>query len=104
MRQAFQHEKPGQDVDEKFLSLVSARAKVSSGWWMQFGMPTEGRQTMKGTPWVVVEADDKQTIQKEFGKGEILDQFPEIDALVGQEIENDPLAAKEVLHVHQVHL
>jgi len=76
MRQAFQHEKPGQDVDERFLSLVSARAKVSSGWWMQFGMPTEGRQTMKGTPWVVVEADDKQTIQKEFGKGEILDQFP----------------------------
>jgi len=40
------------------------------------GMPTEGRQTMKGTPWVVVEADDKQTIQREFGKGEILDQFP----------------------------
>jgi len=39
-------------------------------------MPTEGRQTMKGTPWVVVEADDKQTIQREFGKGEILDQFP----------------------------
>ena len=31
---------------------------------------------MRGTPWVVVEADDKQTIQQEFGKGEILDQLP----------------------------
>jgi hypothetical protein len=27
-------------------------------------------------PWVVVEADDKQTIQREFGEGEILDRFP----------------------------
>jgi hypothetical protein len=31
---------------------------------------------MRGTPWVVVEADDKQTIQTEFAKGEIVDQFP----------------------------
>jgi len=30
---------------------------------------------MRGTPWVVVEADDKQTIQTEFAKGEIVDQF-----------------------------
>jgi hypothetical protein len=26
--------------------------------------------------WVVVEADDKQTIQREFGQCEILDHFP----------------------------
>jgi hypothetical protein len=31
---------------------------------------------MRGTPWVVVEADNKQTIQREFDKGEIVDQFP----------------------------
>jgi hypothetical protein len=31
---------------------------------------------MRATPWVVVEADDKQTIQREFTKGEIVDQFP----------------------------
>jgi hypothetical protein len=31
---------------------------------------------MQGTPWVVVEADDKQTIQREFAQGEIVDQFP----------------------------
>ena len=31
---------------------------------------------MRGIPWVVVEADDKQTIQREFTKGEIVDQFP----------------------------
>lgn len=31
---------------------------------------------MQGTPWVVVEADDKQTIQREFSQGEIVDQFP----------------------------
>jgi hypothetical protein len=34
---------------------------------------------MRGTPWVVVEADTKQTIQREFGKGEILDQYPRKD-------------------------
>ena len=28
------------------------------------------------TPWVIVEADDKQSIQKEFTKGEIVEQFP----------------------------
>ena len=28
------------------------------------------------TPWVVVEADNKQSIQREFAKGEIVDQFP----------------------------
>ena len=27
-------------------------------------------------PWVVVEADDKQSIQREFTKGEIVEQFP----------------------------
>jgi hypothetical protein len=31
---------------------------------------------MQTIPWVVVECDDKQTIQKEFGQGEIVDQFP----------------------------
>jgi len=31
---------------------------------------------MQTTPWVVVEADDKQTIQREFSQGEIVDQFP----------------------------
>jgi hypothetical protein len=31
---------------------------------------------MRAIPWVVVEADDKQTIQREFTKGEIVDQFP----------------------------
>jgi hypothetical protein len=36
----------------------------------------ERRCSMRGTPWVVVEADDKQTIQREFTKGEIVDQFP----------------------------
>ena len=29
----------------------------------------------KAMPWVVVEADDKQTIQREFDQGEIVDQF-----------------------------
>jgi hypothetical protein len=38
----------------------------------------EGGATMQGTPWVVVEADDKQSIQREFTQGEIeiVDQFP----------------------------
>jgi hypothetical protein len=36
----------------------------------------EGGATMQNTPWVVVECDDKQTIQREFGQGEIVDQFP----------------------------
>jgi hypothetical protein len=31
---------------------------------------------MQTTPWVVVEADDKKTIQREFGQSEILDEFP----------------------------
>ena len=31
---------------------------------------------MRANPWFVVEADDKQTIQREFTKGEIVDQFP----------------------------
>jgi hypothetical protein len=34
---------------------------------------------MQKTPWVVVEADDKQAIQREFAKGEIVDQFPAKD-------------------------
>ena len=37
---------------------------------------------MRGTPWVVVEADDKQTIQREFSKGEIVEQFPYKDRSV----------------------
>jgi len=41
-----------------------------AGWF------AEGGATMQGTPWVVVEADDKQTIQREFAQGEIVDQFP----------------------------
>jgi hypothetical protein len=35
----------------------------------------EAGATMQNTPWVVVEADDKQTIQREFSQGEIVDQF-----------------------------
>ena len=31
---------------------------------------------MRGIPWLIVEADDMKTIQKEFTKGEIVDQFP----------------------------
>jgi hypothetical protein len=31
---------------------------------------------MQTTPWVVVEADDKQTIKREFSQGEIVDEFP----------------------------
>ena len=30
---------------------------------------------MQTTPWVVVEADDKKTIEREFGQAEIVDQF-----------------------------
>ena len=30
---------------------------------------------MQGTPWVVVEADDKKAIEREFSQGEIVDQF-----------------------------
>jgi hypothetical protein len=37
---------------------------------------------MRSAPWVVVEADNKQTIQQEFGKGEILDQLPHKDRSV----------------------
>jgi hypothetical protein len=37
---------------------------------------------MQTTPWVVVEADDKQTIEREFGQGEIVDQFPSKDHAV----------------------
>jgi hypothetical protein len=36
----------------------------------------EGGATMQNAPWVVVEADDQQAIQREFGQGEIIDQFP----------------------------
>jgi hypothetical protein len=39
----------------------------------------EGGAIMQSTPWVVVEADDKQTIQREFSQGEIVDQFPSKD-------------------------
>jgi hypothetical protein len=31
---------------------------------------------MQTTPWVVVEADDKVSIQREFSQAEIVDQFP----------------------------
>jgi hypothetical protein len=34
------------------------------------------RCIMREIPWVVVEADDKQSIQREFTKGEIVEQFP----------------------------
>jgi hypothetical protein len=37
---------------------------------------------MQGTPWVVVEADDKQTVQREFSQGEIVDRFPYKDHAV----------------------
>ena len=31
---------------------------------------------MQNAPWCVVEADDKQAIQREFSQGQIVDQFP----------------------------
>lgn len=34
---------------------------------------------MQKTPWLVVEADDTTAIQREFGKGGIVDQFPSKD-------------------------
>jgi hypothetical protein len=37
---------------------------------------------LQTTPWVVVEADDKQTIQREFGQAEIVDKFPSKDHAV----------------------
>ena len=35
--------------------------------------------------------------------GQAFDEFAEIDAFVGQEEEDDPLAAEKVLHVDQLH-
>src|SRR5205814_7359259 len=35
---------------------------------------------------------------------QVLDQLAEIDALLGEEVEDDALAAEEVLDVHQLHL
>jgi hypothetical protein len=35
----------------------------------------EGGAIMQTTPWVVVEADDKKAIEREFSQGEIVDQF-----------------------------
>src|SRR5207249_5290397 len=32
--------------------------------------------SMRGPPWVIVEADAKQTIKREFTMGELVDQFP----------------------------
>jgi hypothetical protein len=31
---------------------------------------------MQGTPWLVVEADDQQTIKQQFGSDEIVEKFP----------------------------
>jgi len=42
----------------------------------------EGGAIMQNTPWVVVEADDKQAIQREFSQGEIVDKFPYKDHAV----------------------
>ena len=42
----------------------------------------EGGAIMQTTPWVVVEADDKQAIQREFSQGEIVDKFPYKDHAV----------------------
>jgi hypothetical protein len=42
----------------------------------------EGAAIMQTTPWVVVEADDKQTIQREFSQGEIVDKFQSKDHAV----------------------
>jgi hypothetical protein len=42
----------------------------------------EGGAIMQTTPWVVVEADDKQAIQREFSQGEIVDKFPSKDHAV----------------------
>jgi hypothetical protein len=37
------------------------------------------RCDMQNAPWVVVEADDTQTIKREFSQGEIIEQFPSKD-------------------------
>jgi hypothetical protein len=43
----------------------------------------EGRRCdVQNAPWVVVEADDKQSIQREFSQGEIVDQFASKDHTV----------------------
>ena len=34
---------------------------------------------MQKTPWLVVEADDTTAIHRQFGQGEIVDQFPSKD-------------------------
>ena len=36
-------------------------------------------------------------------RASVLDQLAEIDALLGQEVEDDPLAAEEVLDVDELH-
>jgi polyphosphate kinase 2 (PPK2 family) len=42
----------------------------------------EGGAIMQTTPWVVVEADDKQTVEREFSQGEIVDKLPSKDHAV----------------------
>src|SRR5262249_60620047 len=36
--------------------------------------------------------------------GQVFDQLAEVHALLGQEVEDDPLAAEQVLDVYQLHL
>src|SRR5919204_4360734 len=50
------------------------QVRLRRSW--QRGELQEGGASMQTTPWVVVECDDKQTIQREFSQGEIVDQFP----------------------------
>jgi hypothetical protein len=55
----------------------------------------EGGAIMQSTPWVVVEADHKQTIQSEFGQGEIVDKFSSKDHAVFSRPEPEVAAASE---------
>jgi hypothetical protein len=64
-------------LDEGSLRGSSGRPQVPLAAWV---IGAAGRKCdMQNAPWVVVEADDKQTIQREFGQGKIVDQFPSKD-------------------------
>src|SRR5262249_45692238 len=53
---------------------------------------------------LVADADLAHLDARLVGAGQVAHQLAEIDALLGQEVKDDALAAKEVLHVHQLHL
>ena len=53
---------------------------------------------------LVADADLPQLNPRLQLAGQVFDQFPEIDPLFGQEVEDCPLAAEEPFDVHQLHL